>query len=214
MCSDAVRSAERRPLVPLAAIEHYEYCRRQCALIHCDGVWEDNVNTLRGHIAHRRSDDPSESRMERGRAVLRGVRLWSDRHGLTGRADRVEVAAYGAVTPVEHKAGHRHGATADLQVCAQALCLEEMLGIGIPFGFVWYDGTRRRRRVDFSDAMRAETLDRVAQIRAMLRDAALPAAPNDERCQRCQLRHHCLPELTSRPAAVTDLIAKLLQHDN
>jgi len=211
VCSDTARATGRRPLVPLAAIEHYEYCRRQCALIHCDGVWEDNINTLRGHIAHRRSDDSSESRTERGRAVLRGVRLWSDRHGITGRADRVEVAADGAVTPVEHKAGHRHGATADLQVCAQALCLEEMLGIDIPFGFVWYDGTRRRHRVDFSDALRTDTLARAEQIRTMLVAGTLPAAPNDERCQQCQLRHHCLPELTSRPAAVTDLIARLLQ---
>jgi len=211
VCSDTARPTARWPLVPLSAIEHYEYCPRQCALIHCDGVWHDNVNTLRGHIAHRRSDDPSESRVERGRTVLRGVRLWSDRHGLTGRADRIEVTHDGAVTPVEHKAGQRHGATADLQVCAQALCLEEMLNIDIATGVVWYDGTRRRRRVRFSDTLRTDTLARAEQIRTTLIDGTLPAAPNDERCRRCQLRHHCLPELTSRPAAVTDLIAKLLR---
>lgn len=197
--------------MPLSAIEHYEYCARQCALIHCDGVWDDNVNTLRGHIAHRRSDNPSASRFERGRTVLRGVRLWSDTHGLIGRADRIEVTQDGAVTPVEHKAGYRHGATADLQVCAQALCLEEMLNIDIPAGFVWYDGTRRRHKVNFSDALRTDTLARAEQIRTMLADRTLPAAPNDERCGQCQIRHHCLPELTSRPAVVMDLIESLLR---
>ena len=196
--------------MPLSAIEHYEYCPRQCALIHCDGIWQDNTNTLRGHIAHRRSDDPSASRVERGRTVLRGVQLWSDEHGLIGRADRIEVTEDGAVTPVEHKAGHRHGVTADLQVCAQALCLEEMLSTSVPYGFVWYDATRRRRKVVFSKALRADTIERVEQIRALVLDGSLPAAPNDARCQQCQLRHHCLPELTANPEAVADLIVRLL----
>jgi len=113
------------PVVPISAIEHFAYCPRQCALIHCDGVWNDNEHTVGGTRAHRRVDS-GEHRRERGRMVLRSIPLWSESLGLSGRADAVEMAD-NAVVPVEYKAGVRHGNAADLQLCAQALCLEEML---------------------------------------------------------------------------------------
>ena len=106
------------------------------------------------------------------------------------------------MVPVEYKSGVRHGNAADLQVCAQALCLEEMLGLEVPVGYVWYGGPRRRLQVDLTDFLRRQVLEMIEQIRASLRTGALPEAPNDERCTECQLLHHCLPELTSRPARV------------
>ena len=108
------------PTVPISAIEHYEYCARQCALIHVDGIWAENPHTVRGQRAHRRVDDHSQSRTERNKQVLRAVPLWSEQFGLSGRADVVEVLEDETVRPVEYKSGIRHGLTADLQVCAQA----------------------------------------------------------------------------------------------
>ena len=188
------------PVVQISAIEHFVYCPRQCALIHCDGVWSDNAHTVRGGRAHRRVDS-GEHRQERGKQVLRAIPLWSEEMGLSGRADAVEVEG-DAVRPVEYKAGVRHGAAADLQLCAQALCLEEMLDVEIPHGYVWYGGPRRRMQVDFTEALRREVCDVIDQIRVQLLTFELPEAPNDARCTECQLLHHCLPDLSSAPRRV------------
>ena len=183
------------PVIPISAIEHFVYCPRQCALIHCDGVWSDNVHTVRGSRAHRRVDG-GQHRVERGRRVLRGIPLWSESLGLSGRADVVEVEGE-AVRPVEYKSGVRHGLAADLQLCAQALCLEEMLGISIPSGGVWYGGPRRRVEVEFTGGLRSRTKAAIDAIREQLLTGALPEAPNDERCKECQLLHHCLPGVSN-----------------
>ena len=193
------------PIVPISAIEHFVYCPRQCALIHCDGVWADNAHTVRGSRAHRRVDS-GDHRQERGRYVLRAIPLWSETLGLSGRADAVELER-GAVRPVEYKSGVRHGSAADLQLCAQALCLEEMLGVEVPEGSVWYGGPRRRMRVEFTSALRAQLVDMVRQIRKQLVLAALPEAPNDQRCEECQLRNHCLPDVVVAPARVRRYLA-------
>ncbi len=196
------------PIVLISAIEHFAYCPRQCALIHCDGVWSDNAHTVKGRRAHRRVDS-GQHRHERGRHVLRAIPLWSERLGLSGRADAVEVE-HGTVRPIEYKSGVRHGATADLQLCAQALCLEEMLQVEIPYGFVWYGGTRRRVRVDFTPALRAEVQDIIFQIRQQMQTGVLPGAPNDKRCKECQLLQHCLPKLTSAPNRVNHYLANVV----
>ena len=193
------------PVVPISAIEHFAYCPRQCALIHCDGVWSDNPHTVRGTRAHRRVDS-GRHRSERGRQVLRSIPLWSERLGLSGRADAVEVED-GAFHPVEYKAGVRHGVAADLQLCAQALCLEEMFDAAVPHGHVWYGGPRRRVRVDFTAGLRHEVQAVIREIRKQMLTADLPEAPNDRRCAECQLLHHCLPELTSTPRKVDRYMA-------
>ena len=196
------------PVVQISAIEHFVYCPRQCALIHCDGVWSDNAHTVRGSRAHRRVDS-GEHRQERGRQVLRAIPLWSEKLGLSGRADAVEVEG-DAVHPVEYKAGVRHGAAADLQLCAQALCLEEMLAVEIPHGYVWYGGPRRRLQVDFTEELRGDVREVIDAIRAQLMTFELPEAPNDARCKECQLLHHCLPELSSAPRRVNRYMASVV----
>jgi CRISPR-associated exonuclease Cas4 len=188
-------------VIPISAIEHFVYCPRQCALIHCDGVWADNAHTVRGSRAHRRVDS-GKARRERGKLVLRAIPLWSEELGLTGRADAVELDG-DIVRPVEYKSGVPHGTAADLQVCAQAMCLEEMLAVEIPEGAVWYAGLRRRVRVALTTDLRDRVREAIVDIRAQLESGRLPEAPNDERCRECQLRPHCLPELTSAPAKVT-----------
>jgi len=139
--------------------------------------------------------------------------LWSDAVGLSGRADAVEVEPDGSVVPVEYKAGTRHGRAADLQVCAQALCLEEMLGITVPRGAVWYAASRRKNTVAIDDVLRSTTLAVVASIRDALRSGQLSAAPNDERCTSCQLLHHCLPEVVSRGVERANVEAYLYSCD-
>ena len=187
-------------VVSISAIEHYAYCPRQCALIHCDGVWSDNVHTVKGTRAHRRVDS-GRHRQERGRQVLRSIPLWSESLGLSGRADAVEVESE-SVRPIEYKSGVRHGNSADLQLCAQALCLEEMLDVEIPYGYVWYGAFRRRVRVDFTPELRLEVKEVVRVIQQQFLASKLPDAPNDQRCTECQLYNHCLPELTSAPHKV------------
>ena len=193
-------------VVPISAIEHYEYCARQCALIHVDGVWSDNQHTVRGKHGHRRVDSGAH-RHERGRLVLRAIPLWSEVYGLSGRADAVEVLE-GSVRPVEYKAGTRHGRAADLQVCAQALCLEEMLGLDVPHGYVWYGATRQRSRVAFTESLRADVLAVVEAIRQQMASGRLPTAPNDARCPECQLLHHCLPEVSDGRDRVTGFLRR------
>lgn len=133
--------------------------------------------------------------------VLRGIPLWSEALGLSGRADVVEIGD-NAIIPIEYKAGVRHGDAADLQLCAQAICLEEMLKVEVPEGYVWYGRPRRRDRVLFTVAMRSEVHSIVAEIRERMVTGKLPDAVNDERCGTCQLLNHCLPKLTQAPRKV------------
>ena len=141
--------------------------------------------------------------------VLRAIPLWSETLGLSGRADAVEIER-GVVRPVEYKSGVRHGAAADLQLCAQALCLEEMLDVAIPDGDVWYGGPRRRVRVAFTPTLRHEVGEIIHEIRQQLLTVSLPEAPNDPRCVACQLQHHCLPDVTSAPQKVTRYMANVV----
>jgi len=197
-------------LIMISAIEHYAYCPRQCALIHVDGVWSDNAHTVRGQLGHRRVDyDPS--RIERGRYVLRAVALWSERFGLTGRADAVEIDATGGIVPVEYKMGERHGDAAHLQLCAQALCLEEMTGRAVPEGALWFGGPRRRITVQLHEELRSRTIDVIGEVRAVLTHASLPIAPNDERCAQCQLVGHCLPDIVATPERVATYVGEILR---
>ena len=189
------------PIVPVSAIEHHAYCPRQCALIHVDGIWTENAHTVRGRRSHRRVDT-APSRRERGRLVARGIPLYSDTYGLVGRADAVELMDDGSVVPVEYKGGVRHGNAAELQLCAQALCLEEMLGCTIDHGFVWYAGPRRRERVPLGAELRGATIAAIDRIRSVLMEGRLPPPAADQRCGECQLEPVCLPNVVIAPSKV------------
>lgn len=196
------------PVVLVSALEHFVYCERQCALIHGDGVWMDNAHTVRGSHAHRRVDS-GQHRRERGVLTLRSIPLWSEKLGLSGRADTVEFDD-GAVYPVEHKSGVRHGTAADLQVCAQAMCLEEMMHVEIPVAYVWYGGPRRRAKVLLDDELRANVVKTVTSIRGQMLSGELPSAPNDARCEECQLEPHCLPSVTATASRIAELTLREL----
>lgn len=188
-------------LVLISAIEHYSYCPRQCGLIHVEQVFDENVFTLRGRSAHERTHR-TISRTEDGIRVERALPLWSERLGLSGQADVVEFHPDGRVFPVEYKHGPRRRHVHDeLQLCAQALCLEEMLGVTVPQGAVYSHTSRRRRVVELDGALRDETVRIIGEIRSMRGSGLLPAPVNDNRCPRCSLVDACVPGAGRRAAA-------------
>lgn len=201
------------PVVPISALEHHLYCPRQCALIHVDRLWLDNEHTVRGRASHRRVDE-GPSRIERGKRMLRGIPLWSETYGLSGRADAVEIGLDdGVVAPVEYKAGQKHGDTAHVQLCAEALCLEEMLRVPIPRGFLWFSARRRREVVHLDERLRAQTMDAVEEVRQVFVSQRLPPAVDDARCSACQLRDFCLPTVSAHPASVAGYVMEHLGCD-
>jgi CRISPR-associated exonuclease Cas4 len=163
---------------------------------------------LRGNRAHRSADDPGIG-SARGVRVVRAMPIWSARLGLTGRADAVEF--HGETPyPVEYKSGSsRNWEHEAVQVCAQALCLEEMFARPVPAGAVWYHASRQRREIDFDDTLRALVEASTHAVRAMLAGTRLPAAPNDQRCPKCSLFEACLPALAARPARLRGIMAEL-----
>jgi CRISPR-associated exonuclease Cas4 len=190
------RADSGRREVPLSALEHYDYCRRQAALIHVEGVWSDSADTVRGDLSHTAVDLPGIQR-RRGLTVVRSLPVWSDEHGLRGICDLVEFER-GTAAPVEYKVGrYQLGGPAELQLGAQALCLIEA-GFDVPTGYIYSVAERRRHPVRIT----ADLLDRVvratAAIRGLLAAPHLPPARNDARCRNCSLREDCLPELTDR----------------
>lgn len=182
-------------VVPISALEHYSYCPRQCALIHIEQTFEENIFTIRGRLAHEHIE-ANDRIVARAAKVLRTVPLWSERLRLWGKADVVEIRRTGPY-PVEYKVGARRGKHADLQLCAQALCLEEMLGTPVPKGAVFYHAVRRRQEIDINDDLRCETIRAIAAIRRMLAFQRLPPAPNDARCPNCSLINACLPSVVA-----------------
>ena len=196
--------------VPISAIEHFSYCPRQCALIHVEQTFEENVYTVRGRLSHERVDG-GEAESRPGIRVLRALPLWSERLGLRGKADVVELRPGEPPFPVEYKVGRRRPPHADLQLCAQALCLEEMLGTDVPEGAVYSHAERRRHPVQFTDELRQHTMLLVGRIRDQLRRQTLPPAVDDARCPPCSLVHACLPQVAAQPARVRGMQGALFR---
>lgn len=194
--------------IPLSALQHWSYCPRQCALIHVEQVFADNLHTLRGQAVHRQVDQPGvETRA--GVRVERALPVWSDRLGLIGKCDVVEFEADGTPYPVEYKVGSRAkaawiAACDDLQLAAQALCLEEMTGKPVPAGALFYAKTKRRREVRIDAAQRLRVEAAALAVRALLDSAVLPAPSFDARCEKCSLRDICQPDA---PVAARGLFA-------
>jgi CRISPR-associated exonuclease Cas4 len=184
-------------LIPISALEHYSYCPRQCGLIHLEQVWSENGSTTRGSLVHARVDELAHETRPDIRLEF-GLSLWSDRLGLTGRADLVEFRP-NEVYPVEYKVGRRRAWGHEaIQLCAQALCLEEMLGQPVPRGAIFYHGSRARREIECDDALRALVEETTAAVRGMLSAQQLPAPIADARCRSCSLRDDCLPDTVTR----------------
>jgi CRISPR-associated exonuclease Cas4 len=178
--------------VLISALEHYSYCPRQCALIHVEQTFEENIYTVQGHMLHERVDESAEE-IRQDMRIERGLPLWSKQLGLVGRADVVEFRG-DSPYPIEYKRGpRRQWGHDDLQLCAQALCLEEMTGHAVLRGAIYYHGARRRKEVVCDAALRQRVVETVVAIRQMLATGTLPPAVNDARCKHCSLKESCLP---------------------
>ncbi len=183
--------------IAISALQHYSYCPRQCALIHAEQAWDENVYTLRGQAVHQQVDTP-ESRADGDVQIERALPLYSRRLGLVGRADVVEFLPDGTPFPVEYKHGPRRARQHDdLQLAAQVICLEEMLQRPISRGAIFHHSSRRRREVLITPALRTLVETRVPEIRAMLASGKLPPPANDSRCKECSLLDICQPVMVA-----------------
>jgi CRISPR-associated exonuclease Cas4 len=198
-------------IVMISAIEHYSYCPRQCGLIHLEQVFDENLFTLRGQRAHARAHAPS-CQMEGGVRVERALPVWSDRLGLSGVADVVEFHADGTIYPVEQKLGKRRGNRHDaLQLCAQALCLEEMLGIRIPAGALFYGETRHRTDVAFDTELRDTTERAASRLHQLIASGVTPRARREPKCDGCSLIELCMPEPPAGRSSAARYLEQALQ---
>ncbi|MDH4120522.1 MAG: CRISPR-associated protein Cas4 [Deltaproteobacteria bacterium] len=205
-------------LLPISALQHLAFCPRQCALIHVEQVWAENRQTAEGRLLHQRAHDTGTT-WEGEVLVTRGLDLRCLRLGLVGKADVVEFhptinaqdldadAAEGAglvlpgrkgrwrAHPVEYKRGKRKLEDVDrVQLCAQALCLEEMLKGAVPQGSLFYGKTRRREEVLFTPALRAETERIAMELHTLIAAGKTPPAEYSPRCESCSLIEVCLPQ--------------------
>ncbi len=196
----------------LSGIQHFSFCRRQWALIHIEQQWKENLRTVQGRFLHERTDEGSTDK--RGLIIItRSVPVFSARLGTRGICDVVELHSdrsgvplfsreglYVPV-PVEYKRGRPKEHDADqLQLCTQAMCLEEMLVCSIKQGFLYYGETRRRTRVEFDEALRAEVIRLFTEMHEMFGRRYTPKAKPSARCHACSLMDYCIPRLGKRPS--------------
>ena len=189
---------EGEGLLPLSGLNDLLYCDRRCWLHRVGGMDADNVHTLLGSFEHERTDEPTVERRP-GLRIERALPLISYRLGLIGRADVVEfrLAEGGVETPypVDYKhARRRKWDNDDVQLCAQALCLEEMLYVGVPAGAVFHVFSKRRREVVFTDALRQQVCQAAEHYHRLVRMTEPPEAVLKPQCDGCAMRTHCLPE--------------------
>jgi CRISPR-associated exonuclease Cas4 len=219
---------ESEPVL-VSALNEYVFCPRRCGLKYVDGYWADNEHTAVGTLLHDHADAPGYE-TDAGVTMLRAVPLFSERYGLSGKADIVEVrkgnrekriadceikeanavvdSGKSAIrnsqseiplvyAPVEYKKGKRRKwDNDDVQLCAQAFCLEEMFSVTVPEGFIYHAGSKRRRKVSFDESLRLETKRTIEVVRALIANREVPPAVLKPRCDGCSLRSVCLPELT------------------
>jgi CRISPR-associated exonuclease Cas4 len=202
-------------LIAISALQHYSYCPRQCALIHQEQTFTENVFTVRGRFVHERVDEP-ETRTEGDREIQTSVPLVSERLGLIGKSDVVEILPDGSLRPVEYKHGRRRRREHDdIQVAAQAICLEEMTGKQVAEGVIYHHSSRRRRIVPITPELRAKVEDITKSVRDLLRSGVMPPATDDPAlCRGCSLKETCQPELVNSAHRIRRLAETLFEPDD
>jgi CRISPR-associated exonuclease Cas4 len=182
--------------VNVSALNQYAYCPRRCALIYLENEFAENRHTASGNAEHARVDRVAHASNREGARVEYALPIWSERLGLIGKGDVVEFWPDGTIYPVEYKHGvKKQHDNDDLQLAAQALCLEEMFGRPILRGAIFHARSKRRREVMFTSQLRAATEQTVASIRQMLMAQTMPPPLiNDTRCRECSLIDLCQPQ--------------------
>ena len=185
--------------IPLSLLNDYLFCQRRAALKAIEGWRGANEHTVLGKIIHEQAD-VSGYETVRGVALLRALPVWSDRLRLNGKCDIVERHPDGSMVPVEFKKGRqRKFDNDDAQLCAQALCLEEMFGLDIPKGAIFHAASKRRREVEFVNSLRRLTEQAIEAVHQLIEEGKVPQAVHKPQCSKCSLFDNCLPEITSAP---------------
>lgn len=195
-------------LLPLSGLQHFAFCRRQWALIHLEQQWQENLRTVEGGLLHRRAHDEAARERRSDTLILRGLQVVSHQLGLSGQCDVVEFHATPKGVPlqgeeglwqpypVEYKRGKPKSHQADeLQLCAQAMCLEEMLCCTVPEGALFYGETRRRVPVSFSAELREMVRAMLEEMHRLYRRGYTPKVRRSKSCNACSLKELCLPAL-------------------
>ena len=201
--------------IMVSALQHIAFCERQCALIHIEQVWQESGLTAEGRIMHEKVHE--QDRESRGNVRIEyGLPLRSLRLGLIGKADVVEFHRIDKNKwqpfPVEYKRGKPKLDHSDtIQLCAQAMCLEEMLSINVPKGAIFYGRTRRRFDVSFDEGLRKETEDAAEKAHQLISSGKTPPSVYEKRCQSCSLIDECLPKTTGRKSSVKHYLKRMVE---
>lgn len=208
------QSDGRPDRLPLSLLNDFLYCPRRAALKAIEGWWGENEHTVQGELSHEHADLPGYE-VAKGVLLLRALPVFSDRLGLSGRCDIVERHRDGSLCPVEYKKGKRRRfENDDAQLCAQALCLEEMFGRPVARGAIFHASSKRRREVEFTAQLRKFTEDAIGELRELLKTGVTPPAVFKPACEECSLYSVCLPEITSRPRHLAQAAAELFSTES
>ena len=211
-------------LLPLSGIQHFVFCRRQWALIHIERQWQENVLTVEGKLLHKRADDPFFSETRKGVITARSVPIASYRLGLSGVCDVVEFTespdgvklpgreGLFLPAPVEYKRGHEKRDPCDeAQLCAQAICLEEMLSVAIPSGYLYYGETRHRVAVELTAELRELVRSMSEEMHAYFQRGYTPRVKTSKACRSCSLADICLPVLQEKVMPASKYIQQQIE---
>jgi CRISPR-associated exonuclease Cas4 len=212
-------------LLPLSGIQHFLFCRRQWALIHVEQQWQENVLTVEGKLLHKRVDNPFFTESRNGVIIARSVPVASYRLGLSGVCDVVEFSespdgvklpqreGLYLPAPVEYKRGHEKRDPVDeAQLCAQAICLEEMLAVSIPKGFLFYGETRHRVAVELTAELRGLVRSISDEMHAYFKRGYTPRVKTSKACKSCSLADICLPVLQENVIAASKYIKQQVEN--
>lgn len=200
-------------LLPISALSHLLFCERRCALVHIEQIWDENRLTAEGRALHERVHDAdNESRGDV--RIARGLRLRSLQLGLIGMADVIEFHKTGkdwTPFPVEYKRGKPKIDSCDkVQLCAQAMCLEEMLQTAIPAGALFYGATHRREDVAFDQPLRDLTAAMAERLHCLVKSGITPAADYEKKCESCSLFSVCMPKTAGQHKSAKEYLARML----
>lgn len=210
-------------LLPLSGLNQLLHCERRCALIHIEQIWDENRFTAEGRLMHERVHE-QDAEWQGSVRVVRGLRLRSLELGLTGMADVVEFhPAEGGIRiaglngtwrpfPVEYKRGKPKANSCDeVQLCGQAMCLEEMLSCAIPAGALFYGKTKKRKDVELTESLRALTRKTAERLHVIVDSGKAPAAVNGPKCEDCSLKDECLPGRTGDATSASVYVERMFE---
>jgi len=197
-------------LLPISALQHIVFCERQCALIHLEQVWIENQFTAEGRLLHERTHS-QESENRRKKHTERGMPIRSLELGISGMADIIEYNENNMPYPIEYKRGRPKVKNMDeIQLCAEAMCIEEMIGVRLNEGALFYGKTRRRKTIIFNDELRTQTKNAAKRLHELISKGTTPSPIYTQKCRRCSFYDLCKPKFFSKKHNVEQYIKRML----